>query len=142
MSVMVKRREHVAAAAIISADEAQVLLARRPSNVDQGGLWEFPGGKVESSETVQQAVARELKEELDIHLTASEPLLSVRHDYGDRRVHLDVWWSTEFDGEPRGMQHQAWCWATVAELDSYAFPAANKPIIAAVKRRLAAAALT
>ena len=60
MSIKVKRRVHVAAAAIISADQQQVLIARRPSNVDHGGLWEFPGGKLAPYETGLEGLKREL----------------------------------------------------------------------------------
>src|SRR5690554_7823307 len=68
MNAMVKRRVHVAAAAIISADGEQVLIARRPSNVDHGGLWEFPGGKLAPYETGLGGLKRELLEELGVEI--------------------------------------------------------------------------
>lgn len=73
------KRVHVAAAVIRGAD-GSVLIARRADTQHQGGLWEFPGGKVEEGETVQAALARELQEELGIHVTAARPLIKVGHD--------------------------------------------------------------
>ena len=95
----------------------------------QGGLWEFPGGKVEVDETIQQALVRELKEELDIIAECFEPLVVIEHDYGDKIVRLDVWLVTQFDGVPVGCEGQQVKWSTIDELTRYEFPAANKKII-------------
>jgi len=91
-------RIHVAAAVIRSTD-GLVLIAKRPLDKHQGGLWEFPGGKVEKGEAVEVALARELLEELGIGVTAARPLIQVRHDYPDKHVLLDVWEVTAFSGE-------------------------------------------
>lgn len=132
MSVMVKRREHVAAAAIISADGTQVLLARRPSNIDQGGLWEFPGGKLAPYETGLEALKRELHEELGIEVTRAQPLIRIHHEYSDKHILLDVWQVHAFSGEPFGREGQAVRWVPMEELVNYPFPAANLPILKAV----------
>ncbi len=124
------KRIHVAAAVIRGAD-GQILLARRPEDKHQGGLWEFPGGKVESGETVQAALARELEEELGIRPTAARPLIQVRHDYPDKQVLLDVWEVSAFTGEPHGAEGQPLAWVSSQQLGDYAFPAANRPIVAA-----------
>jgi len=109
--------------------EQQVLVAKRAPHLHQGGLWEFPGGKLEPGETVQQALRRELLEELAITVEAAEPLLRVEHDYADKQVVLDVWLVKGFSGTPLGCQGQAIQWSGVAELQASDFPAANAAII-------------
>lgn len=132
MNVMVKRRVHVAAAAIISADQKKVLIARRPSNVDQGGLWEFPGGKLAPYETGLEGLKRELHEELGVEIVRAQPLIRVHHEYPDKHILLDVWQVHEFAGEPFGREGQAVRWVPMEELANYPFPAANLPILRAV----------
>lgn len=132
MSVMVKRRVHVAAAAIISADQKHVLIARRPSNVDHGGLWEFPGGKLAPYETGLEGLKRELHEELGVEIVRAQPLIRVHHEYPDKHILLDVWQVHEFAGEPFGREGQAVRWVPMDELVNYPFPAANLPILRAV----------
>ncbi|WP_236995614.1 Nudix family hydrolase [Vreelandella populi] len=132
MNVMVKRRVHVAAAAMISADQKKVLIARRPSNVDQGGLWEFPGGKLAPYETGLEGLKRELHEELGVEIIRAQPLIRVHHEYPDKHILLDVWQVHEFAGEPFGREGQAVRWVPMEELVNYPFPAANLPILRAV----------
>ncbi|WFE72236.1 Nudix family hydrolase [Halomonas sp. M1] len=132
MSVMVKRRVHVAAAAMISADQKQVLIARRPSNVDHGGLWEFPGGKLAPYETGLEGLKRELHEELGVEIVRARPLIRIHHEYPDKHILLDVWQVQEFAGEPFGREGQAVRWVPMEELANYPFPAANLPILRAV----------
>lgn len=81
---------HVAVGVIVGSD-GKILIAKRPQTTHQGGLWEFPGGKVDTGESVQQALARELKEELAIDVITSEPLIQIRHHYPDKSVLLDVY---------------------------------------------------
>jgi len=126
------KRVHVAAAVIRAADD-RVLIARRPEEKHQGGLWEFPGGKVEEGEAVEAALARELEEELGIRVTAARPLIRVRHDYPDQRVLLDVWEVDAFVGEPRGAEGQLLAWVAPQQLSEYEFPAANYPVVAAAR---------
>src|SRR5690554_1447331 len=86
----------------------RVLIARRPEGAHQGGLLEFPGGKVEPGETVQQALVRELLEETAVTVSPGDlqPLIGIRHDYGDKEVFLDVWEARVSSGEPRGLEGQ------------------------------------
>jgi len=125
-------RIHVAAAVIRGADQ-RVLIAKRPLDKHQGGLWEFPGGKVEAHEGVEAALARELHEELGIVVENARPLIQVRHDYPDKQVLLDVWEVLAFSGEPHGAEGQPLAWVASDDLPEYAFPAANQPIISAVR---------
>lgn len=134
MDVIVPRI-HVAVGVILDAQQ-RVLIAFRPGHVHQGGLWEFPGGKVESGETVQQALARELNEELAIHVEACRPLLNLQHDYTDKAVQLDVWWVEQFRGEPVGREGQPLEWITAEQLSEYTFPEANAAIVTAVRDAL------
>ena len=126
------KRVHVAAA-VIRDTSGKILIARRADTQHQGGLWEFPGGKVEDGEAVQAALARELEEELGIVVSAARPLIKVQHDYPDKQVLLDVWEVLAFSGEPHGVEGQPLAWVSARDLGDYAFPAANQPIVAAAR---------
>ena len=126
------KRIHVAAA-VIRGEGGKVLIARRADTQHQGGLWEFPGGKVEAGESVEAALNRELQEELGITVSAARPLIKVQHDYPDKQVLLDVWEVSQFTGEPHGAEGQPLAWASARDLASYEFPAANQPIVAAAR---------
>ena len=126
------KRVHVAAA-VIRGTNGKILIARRADTQHQGGLWEFPGGKVEAGESVEAALGRELKEELGIVVEAARPLIKVQHDYPDKHVLLDVWVVSAFSGEPHGAEGQPLAWVSPRELADYAFPEANQPIVAAAR---------
>jgi len=123
---------HVAVAAIVNADN-EVLVARRPDHVHQGGLWEFPGGKLEPGEDVTEALHREIQEELGIDIGRMSPLIQLQHDYGDKSVLLDVWRVQDFQGEASGMEGQPIAWQKIDQLQSSRFPAANRGIIRALQ---------
>ena len=125
-------RIHVAAAALADG-EGRVLLTRRPDHVHQGGLWEFPGGKLEPDESVAGGLARELHEELGIRVEASEPLIRVRHDYGDRRILLDVHRVLRFSGVPHGREGQRMRWVHPDAMRLDELPAADRPIVLALR---------
>ncbi|WP_435212056.1 8-oxo-dGTP diphosphatase MutT [Luminiphilus sp. nBUS_16] len=119
---------HVAVGVLTDA-KGRILIARRPAELHQGGLWEFPGGKLEPGETLECALARELKEELGVTVKATEPLLEIRHDYGDREVFLDVHRVIAWQGEAQGMEGQPLAWTLPAALGDFDFPAANVAIV-------------
>ena len=123
---------HVAVAAIVN-DKNQVLIAKRPDHVHQGGLWEFPGGKLEEEETVKQALLREIKEELNISISSYEPLIQIKYDYKDKSVLLDVKLVREYSGDPVGVEGQPIKWKNISDLNQLAFPSANKNIISALQ---------
>jgi 8-oxo-dGTP diphosphatase len=123
-------RVHVAVAAIFD-DQGRVLISQRPAHVHQGGLWEFPGGKLEPGETAVNALRREIYEELGITVQTVRPLIRIMHDYPDKAVLLDVWRVDDFTGKPAGCEGQAIEWVVVENLGDYLFPAANIPIIMA-----------
>ena len=116
-------------AAVIQNTSGEILIARRPAHLHQGGLWEFPGGKLEPDEQPQAALGRELEEELGIVIDSSQPLLRIRHDYPDKSVELDVWRVTSFVGEAYGREGQQVAWVHRDALSGYEFPAANGPIL-------------
>lgn len=122
---------HVAVG-VIQNNRGEILIAKRPQAAHQGGLWEFPGGKVDAGETLAQALARELREEIAIVVERSEPLIQIRHHYPDKSVLLDVHRITQFSGEPKGAEGQPVCWVATKDLGNFEFPAANRPIISAL----------
>ena len=119
---------HVAVGVIRGPDNT-VLAALRATNSHQGGLWEFPGGKLEPGETVEQALQRELKEELGITVLAHSSLCHIAHDYEDKSVLLDVWSVDQFSGQAHGQQGQPLRWIPMDQLRMEDFPVANRAII-------------
>ena len=107
----------------------RVLVTRRAPDAHQGGLWEFPGGKVEADENLLEALARELREELGVLVETTEALMALEHDYGDKRVALDVHRVTRWTGEPRGLEGQPLAWERPEQLRDWAFPVANRAIL-------------
>lgn len=118
---------HVAVGVIMR--EGQYFLTKRLDNAHQGGKWEFPGGKVEKDETVAQALHRELQEEVAIDVLSCYPLIEVSHDYGDKKVLLDVYVVDNFQHEPVAQEGQQSAWFTLAQLSQLDFPAANVAIV-------------
>jgi 8-oxo-dGTP diphosphatase len=123
---------HVMAGAVLDAD-GRVLVAKRPDHVHQGGLWEFPGGKLEAGESPEQGLARELDEEVGIQIQASQPLIRVHHDYGDRHVLLDVRRVDAYVGVPHGREGQPLDWLHPEAMDPASFPLADRPVINALR---------
>ncbi|MGB5735934.1 MAG: Nudix family hydrolase [Thiohalocapsa sp.] len=123
---------HVAAGAVVDQD-GRILIAKRPDRAHQGGLWEFPGGKLEPGERPSDGLARELYEELGIRIDRWRPLIRVQHDYGDRRVLLDVYRVDAYVGIPQGREGQPLAWVEPEQMDSARFPAADRPIINALR---------
>lgn len=108
---------------------SQIFVSKRADDLHQGGLWEFPGGKVESDESVEQAMARELAEEVGIDVTHQQPFMLIEHDYGDKQVCLHVSVVDGFTGKPTGAEGQLTKWVAIDQLHTLAFPAANQDIV-------------
>lgn len=106
-----------------------VFIALRKSDQDQGGLWEFPGGKCESSESAEVALVRELKEECDISVTECSFFKEISHDYGNKTVQLLFYKVTGFEGDPIGKEGQEVRWEPISSLSSFDFPEANREIV-------------
>jgi len=132
--VLAVNRIHVVAGIVLGADQ-RIFISRRADHLHQGGLWEFPGGKVEAGEEADAALARELFEEIDIYVTQSQPYMQVQHDYVDKKVLLDIWQVDSFSGIAQGKEGQQCRWISLADLLSSAaagsllFPAGNQPIL-------------
>lgn len=125
-------RIDIAVGVIYNTARDRVLVAKRPDNVDHGGLWEFPGGKREAGETVRAALQRELLEELNLEVLDAVPMLSIDHDYPGRAVRLNVWEVGRWQGGITGREGQQIEWVLIRELGQRRFPEANRSIIAAV----------
>ena len=123
---------HVAVA-VIRNKSGEVFVAQRPDHVHQGGLWEFPGGKVEPGESVQDALRREIKEETGVTVLQTLPLIRIPYRYPDKHVLLDVFEVVHYDGDPHGKEGQPCNWVTVEDLVSLDFPDANRAIISALQ---------
>ena len=118
---------HVAVGVIVR--EQQYFLTKRLDSAHQGGKWEFPGGKVEKDETVAQALHRELQEEIAIDTLSCYPLIEISHDYGDKKVLLDVYVVDNFQQEPFAQEGQQSGWFSLDELVNLDVPKANAAII-------------
>ena len=115
----------------------QTFVCLRSNDKHQGGKWEFPGGKVEAGESPEQALHRELQEEIAIEITHTDSLITIAHDYGDKQVKLIVFIVDGFKGEPVGNEGQPGKWLSIDTLDASAFPAANVAIIEALQGYIA-----
>ncbi len=114
--------------------QGRVLIAQRPAHKPLGGLWEFPGGKVEAGETPEGALARELKEELDVTIEpdALDPFAFASHAYEDFHLLMPLYALRRWHGTPFAREAQALTWARPEELSAYPMPPADIPLIARV----------
>ena len=119
---------HVVVGVLLNENQ-QVLIALRPVQSHQGGLWEFPGGKVEEGESVECALNREFEEELGLSVLACTELTQIRHEYSDKSVLLDVWRIEKYSGTPKGREGQVIEWRALSKLRAEDFPKANERII-------------
>lgn len=120
----------VSAAALVDA-EGRVLIAQRPADKQLGGLWEFPGGKVEPGESPETALIRELKEELDVTVAAQDltPFAFASHSYAAFHLLMPLFLITAWRGAPRAVEAQAIAWAKPKALAAYPMPPADKPLL-------------
>ena len=126
----------VVVAAVIERDGA-VLLARRKTGGPHGGLWEFPGGKVERGELPEQALARELYEEFGVAAEVGRFIVASVHAYAHAAVDLRAYAARLLDGVPRLTDHDALAWVPLGELEGYPMPAADLPIARFLWQRFA-----
>jgi 8-oxo-dGTP diphosphatase len=123
---------HVVAGVIEDA-RGRILLARRTEGRDLAGLWEFPGGKVDPGETPEDALVRELREELGIEARVGDAVIAVPQQYPDKRLRLDVRRIAAWSGAVKGLDGQALAWVPPHRLASYAMPDADRPVVAALR---------
>jgi 8-oxo-dGTP diphosphatase len=124
----------VAACALVDID-GRVLLARRPEGKPMAGLWEFPGGKLEPGETAEQALIRELKEELaiDVSATCLAPFTFASHDAGKFNLLMPLYLCRRWQGTPTATEGQQLAWVRPGKLGDYAMPPADKPLVAMLR---------
>ena len=125
---------HVAAAIIWEQPARErFLIAQRPKGKHLEDLWELPGGKLEAGESVTDALRRELHEEVGINATEIAPFMRVYFRYPERNVLLDTWDVESFAGQVTAREQQELCWVGIDTIDDYSFPAADVPILEAIK---------
>jgi 8-oxo-dGTP diphosphatase len=128
MAIYLNSMVHVVVGIVLNAEQ-QVLIAQRLPHQEKGGMWEFPGGKVELEESAFDALKRELKEEVGIEIIDAEPWTQVEYHYPHKSVLLDTWMITEFNGIPVGAEGQPVKWGSTLDLTQLEFPEGNRPII-------------
>ncbi len=121
--------------AVIYNQQGRVLIARRPTTGVFGGFWEFPGGKVEDGETVQDCIKREILEELGIDIEVEESIITIDHLYPQFEVELMVYRCRYLHGEPQPLGCDEFRWVKVDELTQFTFPPANTQIISLLRKQ-------
>ena len=124
---------HVAAG-ILRNEAGEVLLAERLGDGPFHGLWEFPGGKIANGETAEDALRRELLEEIGVDVVASESFLRLSHEYADRLVDLEFFQVSDWRGEPAGLEGQRLRWAAIENIDAAELLPADAPLLEALRR--------
>jgi len=119
---------HIGVGLIVN-QKNELLIALRPNDGMLGGLWEFPGGKNELSESLKQTVSRELNEELGVDVKVYEKFKMIKHAYSHFKITLHAYWCTIERGDPQPNSSQDLKWVTLSEIDNFPFPKANKVLI-------------
>jgi len=126
---------HDIAVGLVFDDDGRILIQRRPEDGLLGGLWEFPGGKAEEAEQMDEACVRELREELGIEVEVDSPFYTLSHAYSHFKITLYAFRCRLVKGEPTSEEGQPIRWVDVSKLDDYAFPRANRKLIEELDRR-------
>lgn len=121
-------------AALVMNKKKQILIAQRREDAMLGGLWEFPGGKQEEGETIQDCIARELKEEMGIDIRVGDHFITVKHAFSHFTMDLHAYWAQLIKGRPKKIHCADWKWVTLKELRAYPFPRADVRIIEALEK--------
>lgn len=113
--------------------DGKVLLVKRPSHKKRGGLWEFPGGKIEEGESPEEALARELKEELGIEIIQSTPIAQLRYSYPDEEIELNLL-KGEFLGKPIPNEAEELAWIPIETLENINLCPADKELVKILRK--------
>jgi 8-oxo-dGTP diphosphatase len=124
----------VEVAAGLIVEEGRYLIAKRRRGVHLAGLWEFPGGKREQGETLEECLQRELFEELSIRIQTPVPFQTIRHEYPEKTVELHFFHCTIGEGRAAPIDCDEIRWVHPSEMAAYQFPPADGPIIEALQR--------
>ncbi len=130
-----RKRPHYRIAAGVVWKEGEILIARRPEEGLLGGLWEFPGGKVEDGESLEAAAVREIREELGIEVEPGGMIAAIDHAYSHFSITLHAFHCKYLAGAPRALGCDDFAWVKPEQLDGYAFPAANRRLLAQLTAR-------
>lgn len=120
--------------AVIWNKENQILIDRRLPTGTMANLWEFPGGKIEPGETIEECIEREILEELGIKIAVEQHLITIDHTYPHLRVTLTVHHCHYLEGVPQAIECAEVLWVGLDELDNFDFPEANGEIINALRK--------
>lgn len=115
--------------AVIIDRDGKILIDRRKSAGEMGGLWEFPGGKIELGETIEECITREVKEELALDIAVGDRLTTITHTYETFKVTLYVHYCQYLSGKPQPIECEEILWVNSSQLSRYRFPPANAKII-------------
>ena len=129
------RITHHAAVGIIVNPNQEILISKRPAHKLMGGFWEFPGGKVEPGETPEDALLRELREEVGIEVVELSPLMQSQHDYDEHSALLDVFVVEKFTGTAQSLEAQEIQWIKRTDFSNYKFLEANLEMIQVFLKR-------
>lgn len=119
-------------AGILRDADGRVLIAERLGDPSFSGLWEFPGGKIDSGETRDDALRRELKEELGVEIVSFQPFQNLEHDYPDRCVSIEFFLVSHWLGRPTGRQGQGLRWIPIDQLEEKILLPADVPVVRAL----------
>jgi len=122
-------------AGILCDARGRVLIAQRLDGGPLHGLWEFPGGKIAAGETVEQALFRELAEELGIEVLQCSSFMNLRHEYDDRTVSIEFFIVSDWNCEPVGREGQELRWVPLQSLDARELLPADGPVVVALQQR-------
>jgi len=126
-------KETVQVAAGIISHQGKYLIAKRRAGTHLAGLWEFPGGKRESGESLEECLRRELREELGIQIGSTTPFRVVRHEYPDKRVEIYFFFCSGHQGQPRALGCDEIQWVGPNDFHNYEFPPADEPLLQILK---------
>ncbi|MDE1475459.1 8-oxo-dGTP diphosphatase MutT [Xenorhabdus bovienii] len=130
---MEKKHLHIAAGIIKNTND-EIFITQRHVDSHMGGFWEFPGGKLEQGEIPEQALIRELKEEVGITVTHCELVETITHEFSDRNITLYFYLVDQWKNEPFGKEGQPSRWVLQTELIADEFPPANRSIVALLNK--------
>lgn len=126
-------KKHIRVAAAVIFVDGKYLLSKRKAEQHQGNKWEFPGGKIDGDESVEQALVRELQEELDIEVNKQQEFMSLDFEYPEKKVSLYFQLVTRFSGKETGKEGQLVQWFDDVEIQLLEFPDANLPVLEKIK---------
>ncbi|MBE9047134.1 8-oxo-dGTP diphosphatase MutT [Pleurocapsales cyanobacterium LEGE 10410] len=121
--------------AVINNRQGKILIDRRRNEGEMAGLWEFPGGKIEAGETIEECIKREIKEELGIEIVVGDRLTTITHAYKTFNITLYVHDCQHLSGEPQPLECEEIHWVVPSEMNRYQFPQANIQIINLLQQR-------